>query len=430
MFDVFGTGKTAVRLGFNRYQAAATTTFASLFNPAQYLNTFTATWTDLNGDDIAQGPKGCVYLAPGCEINFASIPANFGVASLAQYDPNVKRPYVNQFNIGATHELLPGMSVSADWFHNLSKQIWEQNNILRPGTFANGTVTNPNYRPVTIFNPIDGTPITMCDPVDATISRAVQNVVTNDSDLSQVYNAFEFNLNARLPHGVRLFGGSATDRTVANTCSGAATNPNFLVRLDGVNHCDQSTSGIPWRTQLKLAGTVPLPWGGVIVSGSYQALPGYILGVSALTAGGAGNPNFTDFSGRSGYWPVSSSTRYTVCPGNSAAQGCVVGALVAPGLLNPLNVPIVPPDTQLTPRINQVDFSVAKRIKIGGLRVDPKIDIFNLFNSDDYFTVRSGAGTPSAFTPTATAGVSAGTYLLPGSIIQGRLLRLGAVINW
>ena len=44
--------------------------------------------------------------------------------------------------------------------------------------------------------------------------------------------------------------------------------------------------------------------------------------------------------------------------------------------------------------------------------------------------VRSGAGTPSAFTPTATAGVSAGTYLLPGSIIQGRLLRLGAVINW
>src|SRR5436309_9279634 len=430
VFDVFGTGKTAVRLGFNRYQAAATTTFASLFNPAQYLNTFTATWSDLNGDDIAQGPKGCVYLAPGCEINFASIPANFGVASLAQYDPNVKRPYVNQFNIGATHELLPGMSVSADWFHNLSKQIWEQNNILRPGTFANGTVTNSSYRPVTIFSPIDGTPITMYDPLDATVSRAVQNVVTNDPNLSQVYNAFEFNMNARLPQGVRVFGGTATDRSVANTCSGAATNPNFLVNIGGVKHCDESTSGIPWRTQFKLAGTVPLPWLGVIVSGSYQALPGYILGVSALTAGGAGAPNFTDFSGRSGYWPVSSSTRYTVCPGNSASQGCVVGALVAPGLLTPLNVPIVSPDTQLTPRINQVDFSIAKRLTIGRLRFDPKLDIFNLFNSDDYFTVRSGAGVASAFRPTATAGVSAGTYLLRGSIIQGRLLRLGAVINW
>ncbi|PYR00440.1 MAG: hypothetical protein DMF97_09495, partial [Acidobacteria bacterium] len=136
------------------------------------------------------------------------------------------RPYVDQYNLGATHELLPGVSVSADWFHNLSKQIWEQNNILRPGTFANGTVTNSSYRPVTIFSPIDGTPITMYDPIDATVSRAVQNVVTNDPNLSQVYNAFEFNMNARLPHGVRVFGGTATDRSVANTCSGAATNPN------------------------------------------------------------------------------------------------------------------------------------------------------------------------------------------------------------
>ena len=430
VIDVFGNGKTAVRGGYNRFQAAATTTFASLFNPAQYLNTFSATWSDSNGDDIAQGPKGCVYLTPGCEINFASIPANFGVVSLAQYDPNVKRPYVDQYNVGVQHELARGLSVSAEWFHNVSGQIWEQNNLLRPGTYSNGTVTNPSYRPVTVFSPIDGTPITMYDPINATVSRAVQNVITNDTGLSQVYDAFEFGFNARLGRGARIFGGVGTDRTVANTCSGATTNPNFLVTMNGVNHCDESTSGIPWRTGFKLAGTYPLPWWGVVVSGSYQGLPGYILGVSALTAGGAGAPNFSDFSGRSGYWPVSSSTRYTACPGNSASQGCVVGALVAPGLLNPLNVPVAFPDTQLTPRLNQVDLSIAKRITMGGIKLDPKIDIFNLLNSDDYFTVRSGAGVPSAYTPTATPGVSAGTYLLPGSILQGRLLRLAVVLQW
>jgi hypothetical protein len=351
VIDVFGNGKTALRGGYNRFQAAATTTFASLFNPAQYLNTFTATWTDVNGDDIAQGSKGCVYLSPGCEINLASIPANFGTVSLAQWDPSVKRPYVDQYNVGVTHELLRGVSVSGEWFYNLSKQIWEQNNILRPGTYANGTVTNASYRPVTIFSPIDGAPITMYDPINATVSRAVQNVITNDSNLSQVYNAFEFNINARLPRGARVFGGTATDRTIANTCTGAATNPNFLVSIGGVNHCDESTSGIPWRTQFKLAGTYPLPWYGIIVSGSYQSLPGYILGVSALTAGGAGAPNFTDFSGRTGYWAVSSATRYSVCPGNSAAQGCVVGGLVAPGLISPLNVPLVPPDTHHGARV-------------------------------------------------------------------------------
>jgi hypothetical protein len=430
VFDLFGTGKTAVRVGYNRYQAAATTTFASLFNPAQYLNTFTATWTDLNGDNIAQGSPGCVYLTPGCEINFASIPANFGVASLAQYDPNVKRPYVDQYNVGATHEILPGISVAADWFHNVGGQIWEQNNILRPGTYANGTVTNPSYRPVTIFSPINGSPITMYDPIDANVSRAVQYVITNDTNLSQVYNAIEFNVNARLPHGVRVFGGTATDRTIANTCSGAATNPNFLVSIGGVNYCDESLSGVPWRTQFKVGATVPLPWYGIVVSGSYQGLPGYILGVSALTSGGSTTPNFTDFSGRTGYWPVSSSTKYTVCPGNSASQGCVVGGLVDSKLLVPSNAFLVPPDTQLTPRINQVDFSIAKTITVGGLKLNPKLDIFNLFNSDDWFNVRSGSGVPSAYTPTATPGVSAGTYLLAGSIIQGRIIRLGAVVNW
>src|SRR4029453_16839300 len=87
----------------------------------------------------------------------------------------------------------------------------------------------------------------------------VQNVDTNDSRVKQAYNAFEFNFNARLPHGARLFGGSATDRTVANTCAGAATNPNFLVSIGGVNYCDQANSGIPWRTQLKLAGPYPPP---------------------------------------------------------------------------------------------------------------------------------------------------------------------------
>ena len=45
--------------------------------------------------------------------------------------------------------------------------------------------------------------------------------------------------------------------------------------------------------------------------------------------------------------------------------------------------------------------------------------------SDDYFSVRT-----VAFAPTAAAGVSGGSHLQPQSILQGRLLRLGAVINW
>jgi hypothetical protein len=365
-----------------------------------------------------------VYQTPGCEINFATLPSNFGVVSLASPDPNLSRPYVDQYNVGVTHEILRGVSVSAEYFHNDSKAIMLRTNVLRPGTYSNGTVTNPSYRAITIFSPIDGAPITAYDVTAASASQT-RNVDTNEAGLTQGYNAVEFNFNARLPRGARLFGGTATDRTIANTCAAAATNPNFLITIGGVNYCDQTNSGIPWRTQWKLAGTFPLPWYGIILSGSYQGLPGYLLGTSALTAGGAGAPNFTSISGAGTTMSVTSATRYAVCPGNSASQGCVVGALVAPGALSSLTVPLIPPGIELTPRLNQVDFSIGKRFQIGGFRFDPKIDLFNALNSSDYFTVRT-----QSFTPTAAAGVSAGTYMYPGSILQGRLVRIAAVVNW
>ncbi len=108
-----------------------------------------------------------------------------------------------------------------------------------------------------------------------------------------------------------------------------------------------------------------------------------------MTAGGAGAPNFTSISGLAGALTVTSTTRYTACPGNSASQGCVVGALIAPGALSTLTAPLAPPGTQLTPALNQLDLSIGKRIIIGRFKIDPKLDIFNALNSDDYFTARS-----------------------------------------
>ena len=85
-----------------------------------------------------------------------------------------------------------------------------------------------------------------------------------------------------------------------------------------------------------------------------------------------------------------------------------------------LNVPLIPTGTELTPRINQVDFSVGKRFALERFRIEPKIDLFNAFNSSDYYTVKT----------MVYSTVTNAAYKQPGSILQGRILRLGAVVNW
>jgi hypothetical protein len=114
VYDLRGNGKTALKFGFNRYEAAATTTLASLYDPANGTGiTATLPWTDKNKDDIAQGAKGCNFTTDAtCEINFASLPSNFGTVSLASPDPNLTRPFVLQYNTGITHEIARGVSVS------------------------------------------------------------------------------------------------------------------------------------------------------------------------------------------------------------------------------------------------------------------------------------------------------------------------------
>ena len=74
MYDLFGNAKTALKFGVNRYNESRTTFFANRYNPLS-LSSASLSWTDVNGDDIAQGELGCTYLVtPGCEINLAQLP--------------------------------------------------------------------------------------------------------------------------------------------------------------------------------------------------------------------------------------------------------------------------------------------------------------------------------------------------------------------
>jgi hypothetical protein len=402
VYDVFGNGKTAVRAGFNKFMTAATTGFAQLYNPTALSATLTLPWTDKNKDDIAEGERGCSFANdPNCEINFANLPANFGVRSLSTFDPNLQRPYQLAYNVGVSHEVFSGIAVAVEWFHSDFKDMMARNNVL---------LNADSYVAVPVVNPIDNSLITAYN-LKPRFAGQVQNVDSTDPNLTRAYNGIEINVNARLPHGARIFGGTSTERTVSNSCSAAGSDPNLSL------YCDQSKSGIPFETSVKFAVTVPLPWYGITASGSYQGLAGTLLGSDALPYGVfTAGTGFTQPNGQGTYLQVNQNQTYNATTCKSSA--CTVGAVIIPGLTQTsLNVPLVAPQTEYAPRTNQVDFAVNKSFNVGHARFMPKLDIFNLFNSDDY-------------TGVSTTQFATATYLRPSTILQGRIVRVGVDVKW
>ena len=414
VYDLFGNQKTAAKFSVGRYEQAGSTGFSESYNPLQ-LTPATVSWTDANLDGVPQGELGCVYQTAGCEINLAQLPNGFGVASLANFDPNIKRMYNIETAASVQHELMKGVSITGGWYHRDYHNLRRRDNTLQ--TFA-------DYTPFTLLSPIDGTPIAY-NNVSLAKRSAINYVdTTAGSDRKMSFNGFEYNFNARLPHGASLFGGGISERVVAQICDEKA-NPNLLL------YCDQTKSGIPFRTQFKIAGAVPIAY-GVQVGVSFQSLPGYRYGTGALSqdggivAGPTGQPSATQLNTPNGagtVWLITPTTTYGALfngqPHPCLARGtCTATQLVDPGMnVASLSVPLIAPNTEFGDRINQLDLNVTKTIKIGRTSIQPKFDLFNVFNVSPVYAIR---------------GLNFGTtaYLQPSSILVGRVFQLGAIVKF
>jgi hypothetical protein len=397
VYDLFGNAKTALKFGLNRYNESRTTQFATRYNPLA-LDPRSISWTDTNGDDIAQGELGCTYLTSGCEINFAQLPANFGRAQLNRVDPNFKRVYNVETTAGVQHELFPRVSLSANWYLRTFHRLRLTDNVLR---------TMNDYIPFPIFNPMTGQAFTIYDVSPAAISRVDQLDTNAGSDRKHHYNAFDINMNARLPNGGTVFGGFVTERNLRNICD-EPDDPNMLL------YCDDWQNDIPYRPTLKLAGSYPVGW-GITVSASLQSLAGRPLGLTTTTGNKISGPGYGDTGSPVGTnFFINRTTRY---PANCPAP-CPAGALVAPTLTSAsVTVPLVAPGTEFLPRLNQLDLSFSKSFTVGGYRLQGQMDLFNTLNANYEQSYRSTQfGTTS--------------YLQPSSVLQGRMIRLGMQLRW
>ena len=374
--DVFGNGRTALKTSLNHYLTAQdrSTLYGAAASPVGALVTrVDRNWNDRNRDFV-----------PDCDLENparngecgAMRDANFGSAVPGRvYDGDAltgNRFYDWQFSAGVQQEILPRVSVEVTywrtWFGNFSAI---QNRAVSVSDYDEYSVTAPldprlpgggGYVLPGLF---DINPAKFGVPADEFVTLS-----SNFGKETEVYNGFDFTINARPGSGVLLMGGTNTQRRSTNNCDLVTRLPrtaieggDIVVRgavRDGVDassprqFCDAPGT---FQTQVKLLGSFVIPRIDVQFSASLQNLPGPEI-FAELTV-----PNSV----------VRSSL------GRSLA-----------GRARNVTVNIIEPRTMYGERMNQLDLRFAKILQFGGSRATIGVDVYNALNSSDVLRVVNG----------------------------------------
>jgi hypothetical protein len=391
-YDLFGTGKTALKASVSRYVGMNIFGFANTIDPfATTVNTATRTWTDLNRNFIPEGNP--LDPSPNGEF-FGTINPNFGKSIITtQYDQNLsqgwgKRPYNWEYSGTLQHELLTRVSLEFSYFRR---------------TFHNQTVvdnldvTPADYDQFCIIAPTDsrlgavsGTQICglydIKPPKAGVASNQIITFAKNyPGEANQTYNGVEFNMNARPTGRLFLQAGFAIGRTEVKNCA-LVDNPQTQ------RFCDVAP---PVMGSYRVSGGYNLPW-DVQVSGVFQSTPSDVFTPQA--GGNTGLSALADY------------------PARTADAIATLGRPIAtPGGV--ITVPLLDPSTysDFAERVNQVDLRVSKGVRIGRYRLDAIADFYNVFNSSAVLTF------------TTTYGPA---WLTPATVLQSAFVKLGGRVTF
>jgi hypothetical protein len=338
-----------------------------------------------------------VFQTPGCEIDLSGLAPNFGAVALNEYGA-YPRTWNLESALEVQHELVPRLSVSGSWFkgnfHNLTTTI-------------NQSWSLADYTPYTFYNPLTGEPLQVFARSATAQARPTRNLDTVDPERERQYQAFNVGFTARPGRGATMFGGFALERQLDVACS-QPDDPNVPANLSTIaggvanaSFCDDRANDIPYRKGFKVAGSLPLPW-GITLSGVFQS-----------------NQGITSRNNATGGMVMAvtrGTTRYpATCP-----SPCPAGEIIMPaGIFGQpsMNVNLEDGDKLFSERINQLDLRIAKGIQLGGLRVTPSLEVFNVNNSD-------------AIVSYVSTNVLVASYLRPNSIMQGRMIGLNVQAKW
>jgi len=463
VYDVFGNHKTAVKAGFGKYNSAYSTGFTNNFNPMTGVSQ-NVTWNfpdpKVAGSPCAPTPfAGVVAPNPNCyptggfggagalsgigagllgaSINpaFGSVAPGTGV----NLDPNWHRDYNYQYNAGIQHQLAKGVTLNLNWYR---RSQYQQTMIL------NYAVGPDAWTPVTITNPLDGSPITFYNLTKTGTTPALLQTNAPQSLARNTYTGYETFITARLPHGIFGIFGWTIDRDLDRSChksAGTSTSltgsklndPNTLRYCDMFGNLYQELGKVPaqpWQNEFKVQGAIPIRW-GLVASASFYSNRYQYAYTPAPTPGGIATAGVINNGYLARLWNLTSNTVY---PANCV--GCTPGARVFPAgfVLGQASetINLAAPGQVLTPRLNQFDVGLKKTFKFRERYIfEPEVQVFNLLNSNAAVTESvTLAGDAAPFLPrsacTASSPANCGLGGTVTTITNPRLLRLAMLFRF
>jgi hypothetical protein len=205
-WDLYGTGKTALRAGFGRYMSRSQVIEDLLrltSNPPWTTTVSAGSGWNGAGTTLANCPtcRSLDTINPGLATNVAGV--NPG-AAFNSVDLNFRPPESYQWNLTVSHELFKNTVLEASYIGNHGLHIWRRNvnrNDIPPGAPCRGTECDGSTLPARTQIARAGLGITTQNQgnliADNRVLRGIGNVPTDESNGNSTYNAMQLWLNRR-----------------------------------------------------------------------------------------------------------------------------------------------------------------------------------------------------------------------------------------
>jgi hypothetical protein len=419
-YDVFGTGKTSLKVNFSKYlQAANNDAQYTIANPATtFQQTTNRTWTDTTfpvgdprrGDFIPQ----CDQMNPLANGECGPwLNGNFGNPfSTTTVNPDVLhgwgiRPYDWQFSVGVQHEVLTRVAVDAQYSRrSWGNHFFTDNRALTPADFDTATIAAPTHPDLRDGG---GYPVTFVTRNARSPIGAVDNYYTFADDFGDVttyWHGFDFTVNARTATGITFQGGTSTGRGVRDYCNITDALPELFVTLGSVLNNAQTAACAatePWLTTYRSSITYTLPKIDVLLAGSIRSTPNVVPSTinTFVATNGASLP-----------------ANYNV--NSQILQSSNLGRGLTPGL-NFQTVDLTLPGDVYPDRVNSVDLRVAKILRFGRYSTNVGFDFYNLLNAN------TGTTFQQVYNPDPS-GLN--VWGRPTAILNPRFARFNVTVNF